>query len=355
MTTNDIFNKLHMPDPASIKNVLLLTHTDMDGSGAAVIIKRAFKFCNIDIEHCSNGIMSFIISDCVLNRADDYDVIFACDISCNEIDAKAIDASENSKKLILLDHHMTAAALNKYSWACVCSDLPSDSFAAEYYPDDVRDRAHISGTGLMLDFMLYNHRIDIMDDRYLRELASTISAYDTWDWSDLLGKNSKYSMLNTLHGLYGIKRFEEEMCERTDTTARNGIFTDTDKMLLDIENDKIKEHIDIISKCFNTDSMTIKDDGTTYTIVFCSTGKYLQETFAAMKTKYPGYDLYIINYGTGISVRTEKPEINVGNIVKMYGGGGHKCAGGFKIPFTTQAAYIANAFNADIDGITKPY
>lgn len=50
-----------------------------------------------------------------------------------------------------------------------------------------------------------------------------------------------------------------------------------------------------------------------------------------MRETYPEIDLFIINYGTGISIRSDKENINVGKIVKTFGGGGHKGSGGFKL------------------------
>ena len=52
-----------------------------------------------------------------------------------------------------------------------------------------------------------------------------------------------------------------------------------------------------------------------------------------MKTEYPEKDLYIINYGSGISMRGVKKDFNVGMFAKgNYGGGGHPGAAGFPIP-----------------------
>ena len=73
-----------------------------------------------------------------------------------------------------------------------------------------------------------------------------------------------------------------------------------------------------------------------------------------MKEHWPNRDLYIICYGTGISVRKtdDNKNINVGEIVRMFNGGGHIAAGGFKVPTDLQMGYIQAAFKGcklDID------
>ena len=68
-----------------------------------------------------------------------------------------------------------------------------------------------------------------------------------------------------------------------------------------------------------------------YSIAYIEESKYIFDIFDYMRETYPEIDLFIINYGTGISIRSDKENINVGKIVKTFGGGGHKGSGGFKL------------------------
>ena len=67
-----------------------------------------------------------------------------------------------------------------------------------------------------------------------------------------------------------------------------------------------------------------------------------------MKETYPTIDLHIINYGTGISIRSIKDDISVGDITAAFGGGGHKGAGGFRINFEKQKEYLEEVFESPI-------
>ena len=51
-----------------------------------------------------------------------------------------------------------------------------------------------------------------------------------------------------------------------------------------------------------------------------------------MKENYADTDIYIINYGNGLSFRVTREDINIGQLVTLWGGGGHPGAAGVKIP-----------------------
>ena len=57
----------HIPKLIAGANVLLLTHTDLDGSGAAIVLHKAHYFDNIYTMHCTNAKMSSMIRDTVLS------------------------------------------------------------------------------------------------------------------------------------------------------------------------------------------------------------------------------------------------------------------------------------------------
>ena len=50
-----------------------------------------------------------------------------------------------------------------------------------------------------------------------------------------------------------------------------------------------------------------------------------------MRQNYKDADIYIINYGSGLSFRASRDDLHVGELCKRLGGGGHKGAGGMKI------------------------
>lgn len=324
MDKKEAFSKLAKPDICD--KVLLLTHIDMDAAGAEVLCKWVFK--DLTVKHFSNAKMSQGILDYIKANAEsnEYDLIIIDDISCTDEVADEIDKIKGSMKIILLDHHDTANELNKYEWALVSSSLLDDSFMISKYED--ASKAHSSGASLMYDYLSYNGILD--ETSFLKELVHTIAAYDTWDWHDLLGDNEQYSTLDKLCDIYGLDNFIEEMYNRAlHGYTSKVLFSDKDFKMLSAYEDKVNEYLESIKEYFTESELTF-DSSEKYNVVWCFTTSYIQETFGLMKKMFPGKDLYIINYGTGISFRTESEDIHVGNFARQrYGGGGHPGAGGF--------------------------
>lgn len=325
MNKKEAFNKL--VKPTIIDSVLLLTHVDMDAAGAEILCKWVFQN-DLVVKHLGNTEMSQGILDYVKDNAENkqYDLIIIDDISCSIEVADEIDKIKDNMKIVLLDHHDTAIDLNKYDWALVCSGLLEDSFMKDKYEDV--NKAHSSGASLMYDYLEYNGLLN--GTSFLKEIIHLIAAYDTWDWHDLLGENERYSALDKLCDIYGLEGFVEEMYERAlnDFTTKS-ILNNKDLKMLSDYKEKVDEYLESIKDYFVESELTLDSDEK-LNVVWCFTTSYLQETFTLMKEMFPKRDLYIINFGTGISLRTENENIHVGNFARQrYGGGGHPGAAGF--------------------------
>lgn len=70
--------------------------------------------------------------------------------------------------------------------------------------------------------------------------------------------------------------------------------------------------------------------------------------FERMKELYPNRDLYTVSYGSGISVRSVKPEYNISQFLAQFGSDGHPGAVGISIPFEKRLGLVAKAFNGEI-------
>lgn len=312
--------------------VLLLTHIDMDAAGAEIVCNTVFK--NLTVKRLTNNAMSDNILEEVQNNEEtkEYDIILIADISCTDEVAQQVNTikKETGMKIVLLDHHATAANLNKYDWAVVRVNMYQESAIGYKYEASEIEKAHSSGTSLMYDYLVYNGVIE--QTPFLDELVHIIAAYDTWDWHTLFNDNERYSYMDKLCDAYGIDIFVNEMTQRAlnEYTAQN-IFNDRDLFMLDVQQKKIDEHLKHIENSF-TESMLTLGNGEYYSVVWCLASEFLQETFELMKNKFPNKDIYIINFGSGISLRSVKDGIDLGQFVKLhYDGGGHYGAAGFGI------------------------
>lgn len=323
--------------------ILLLTHNDLDGSGSAVLLRSIFD--NVTVVHCSNATMDYQIKQSIVNKeiCDLYDAIFVTDISCTAYTASQINHDPDIVKLFLLDHHTTAAYLNRYKWAFVESEMLKKSFRiASYHGRPGKS----SGTSLMYDFLQYYRFTKyIYNDDLARLLVFMITAYDTWDWVEVFNKEGKYHDLNTLFWIYQADLFDDVFTEKMSTIGM-ALMSESEKFILKIEKNRIAKTVETKMNGCVTGSFDFHDHK--YTIVYCYAEQHMSDIFDKMKQDYSDRDIALINYGTGISMRSINPEVNVANIVKELGGGGHPGAGGFKIPFENQKEYFENALNTKI-------
>lgn len=314
-----VFDKLPKVKPDG--KILLLTHTDMDGSGPAVILKAMLPAADITVTHCNNGEMSKMIVNAAedTDPSHDYDNIIITDISCSEDDAKIVDKSANVKKIILLDHHITAKYLNDYKWAVV-SPGHIDGSARE-------DKYASSGASLILDYLMSK---DFNASQKTINFANLIERYDTWDWVNVDAKRDMEPFyLNQLFFVLGQKYFESRMTDRMFEES-DDIFDATDRMLIEIETSKIEDIKKQVKHGYKTGTFIFNNE-TELTIAYVDHNKNLPAAFEAMKEDYPDADIYLCNYGTGVSIRTGDTEkISAAEIASIAGGGGHKDAGGAK-------------------------
>lgn len=342
MTKNILFEKL--PKPFKGAKVALFTHTDLDGEVPSIILKLLFQ--DITVKHCSNGTMDYDIRHGIMDdTADAYDFIFITDISCKEKSATWIDAHKNSSKVILLDHHPSAVYLNQYDWACVMPELVEDSYRVKYYTNIPEGyTAHSSAASLVYDFFDYLGWFDTMPfakSTLLKTLVHYTSSYDTWDWSDIF-KREILDMyyLDVLHETYGDDMFEQSFMEKFNRESYD-LFDYTDDIIIKSHDMKLAKHLETIKNNAKTGNWYI--DGNYYSIVYINNDRFLNETADYLKQEYPDVDLYVANYGTGLSIRTAKLSVNVGEIASKIGGGGHPGAGGCKISFNNIIESIEKA------------
>lgn len=345
MTKKELFSKLAVPNVKD--NILLLTHTDLDGAGAAILMRTFFP--NVSVKHCSVTTMRADILDACFKGC--YDFIVVCDISCSLADAESISSIPDiANHFVLIDHHPSAEQLNKYPFAVVYPEMVTDSFRIDEYPDSSKERS--SGTALLYDYLVYNGFVSNtnqhIDMKMVEKFVSLVSKYDTWDWMEVFkGEDSTPRTLSSLCFLYGIDIFEDRMVHKMLYANKEPFFDSTDELLLTIEASKVKEHLEGIRKSYQPGYMRLQDRE--YSLVYCACNSYLPQTFEDMQTCYPLADLCIINCGNRMSIRSRNPDVNVAELTKAYGGGGHPGAGGFNIPFALQMGYFEAIMNAEFD------
>ena len=205
--------------------------------------------------------------------------------------------------------------LNKYDWAVVQSEHVAGSCRNEKYSS--------SGTSLLLDYLMHS---GIKFSQKAINFADITARYDTWDWVKIDNSDPIPSDLNKLFYAVGTKRFVEYYTKNLQD-PNSELFDDTARLLLEIENEKTDMIIKQVTKEYQTFMMYFGDKA--LKVAYVEHNRNVAAAFEAMKTDCPDADVYLCNFGFGVSIRTlPNSKITAAELAAAAGGGGHAEAGG---------------------------
>lgn len=306
--------------------IKVFTHTDLDGIGPVVLLKTLLE-AEVDYETHGYGTIDGAVNAYVKDRLYvDYDMTFITDISIRENFAiEAIKCMVNrGHKVVLLDHHLTAEPLNKYSWAKVVTEKPN------------------CGTTLTLDYIkkemseLYDY-VNINTLAFCNHFARLVSYWDTWLWAESDDNTPK--LLNDLFYIYGKDTFLENMVNKMQNAL--DLFSDEDLLVLDIRQKQINRYIETKAKQL----MIVEHAYEELTAGMVFAEEYFSELGHELLNEFDEID-YIMMIDIGaqkVSLRArEEDDIDVEVIAKFHGGGGHKKAAGFRFEHDIYDTWIRN-------------
>nr|BDD45040.1 hypothetical protein 28 [Bacillaceae bacterium] len=268
-------------------NAIMFSHNDLDGIGCGILFKSVLGIY-AEVHYCGYHNVDEIIIERLneIEESNERPQIVISDLGIKPETTERVDRYQGEK--ILLDHHKTNHWIaEKYDWAVIDEEA--------------------SGTLLVFNY------IDGIPEKY-RNFAIMVDDYDRW-----IHNYPESKQLNRLFFIQGIKRFEERClhCERPHSLYR------IDKLLLELEEEKIEHYIDKLEKSIH--------------IYGLSGDKKLGVVFADRYQSEVGHELIqrldldaiaLIDANLKkISFRS-KPNFDVGEIAKRLGGGGHKNASG---------------------------
>ena len=300
--------------------IKLFTHTDLDGVSCEILSKIAFGE-DIDVVRCGYGNIDDKVEE-FINSAEEYDKLFITDISVNkEIADKLLSISD---KVILLDHHKTALWLNEYPFALV----------------QVEDESvgKMCGAYLFYEYLKKNHE-EFNDTLALKLFVKYVRMYDTWEWKEKYD-NIIPKRLNDLMYMDGPNEFIDKMIYRLGNNL--AIFDDTDLMKLQIEQTYINSYA-----AQKNETLIVNDSLFPEHIVgIVFTDKYISELGNKLCELHPELDFVVlINMSTlTVSYRTVKDNLDLSDIAKGFGGGGHPKASGSRFDASIVNDMLNNIF-----------
>lgn len=300
--------------------IKLFTHTDLDGVSCEILGKIAFGE-DIDVVRCGYGNIDDKVEE-FINSDEEYDKLFITDISVKK---ELADALNNvSDKVILLDHHKTALWLNEYPFALV----------------QVEDESvgKMCGAYLFYEYLKKNHK-EFDDTPALKLFIDYVRMYDTWEWKEKYD-NIIPKRLNDLMYIDGPNEFIDKMVYRLGNNLF--ILDDTDLMKLQIEQTYINSYI-----AQKNETLMINDDlFPEYTVGITFADKYISELGNKLCELHPELDFVVlINMSTlTVSYRTVKDDLDLSDIAKRFGGGGHPKASGSRFDTSIVNDMLNNIF-----------
>lgn len=300
--------------------IKLFTHTDLDGVSCEILGKIAFEE-DINVVRCNYGDIDAKVEE-FINGAEEYDKLFITDISVNkEIADKLLSVSD---KVILLDHHKTALWLNEYPFALV----------------QVEDESvgKMCGAYLFYEYLKKNHK-EFDDTPALKLFIDYVRMYDTWEWKEKYD-NIVPKRLNDLMYIDGPNEFIDKMVYRLGNNLF--IFDDTDLMKLQIEQTYINSYITQKNETLMVNDTLFPE----YTVGITFADKYISELGNKLCELHPELDFVVlINMSTlAVSYRTVKDDLDLSDIAKRFGGGGHPKASGSRFDASIVNDMLNNIF-----------
>lgn len=299
--------------------VKLITHSDLDGIGCEILFRyvKGMFDNNIDVVIAEYNDVNEIVEN-ALNELENgkYTELFITDLSINNELAKRI--SDNNMNVKLLDHHPSAEFLNKYKFANVIIES---------------GRGKECGTSLLAShYYEYLQHVNIEIVKFIE----LVRQYDTWEWRDKYN-NIDAKKLNDLLYILGREKFVNLILQKL--LNNESLFDETTNLILELKQNEINNYINTKEK----DLIIKKVLGYKVGIIMCD--MYLSELGNVLSEKHPELDFIAIIKQNSIGLRTVKDDINLTDIAKQFGGGGHPKASGFPLGKDKLDKFICELFD----------
>lgn len=282
------------------------THGDLDGAAAAVVARYIFPVDDIEVTACQYGdgpdsidanVSRFLKS--VGSGEEKADLLLITDICPSEAVCEGIEILKDKfDKVKVQDHHGTTAWAAKYDWM-------------EHDAGNER-----CGAQMLLDW-------GPASDNFIQSFVSAVDAYDRWKLdSQHRERGERLNMLYKFLGFHPfLKEFTDNFTADTDSWLANLMGT--------LEN-RLKGTIHAVIKNQMEGAVHVDKHKRRYAFLTLM-APHASEIGHAVLDQFPEVD-YVVMAMPGIdavSMRARDGGVDVSEIAKANGGGGHAAAAGF--------------------------
>jgi len=303
--------------------VKLFTDMDLDGLGCGLIAKMAFGD-KANVFYCSYRNLNQRVEAFIKHPANNQEEIYITDLAVNElVEKKLQERFQQGKHVQMIDHHVTALHFNEYEWGRVKPEFDNGKKTC--------------ATSLFYDYLIEEGKMK--RNNALEEFIDLVRQYDTWEWDE--NNNVTAKRLNDLFYIMSREQFEEEMLKRLTENTDSFMLTETENMILDIEDKKISRYIHSKSR------QMVQTFVNHYCVGVVHAEQYLSELGNALNNLYPHLDMIVLLNVSGkkMGFRTIHDEVNVAEFAQKYGGGGHPKASGAELTREGFETFIVDIFD----------
>lgn len=303
--------------------VKLITHTDFDGIGCAILAKHVFGEVNVSITFCDYSDMANIVKP-VVEVGLLYDRVFITDLNLPQDIVEYIDNINDDDHIMLFDHHIQSLPYNNLSWVT----------AREFNDSE----AKTCGTELFYNY-LKNNQAGFIATPVLQQFVKYVTYYDTWVWQDNGADGDMAKRLNDLLYIYGRDSFIYKMINYLSKSEVKYPLSSVDGVVLGVRNREIQDYIDAKDKQLKT----VKVEEYTIGVVFAE--RFTSQLGNELCRRHSEIDFVamICPEYNSVSFRTVK-DINLSEFASRYGGGGHKAAAGMQIDTDKLDNFVEDIF-----------
>lgn len=284
---------------ARANKVKLFTHTDLDGVGCAVLMKKAYgDLIDIDLIP-ANKSDEFIRNWLSNGQALAYTKLYITDLTIDVTTADLIEKSPLNAQL--LDHHETNSGdLKGRNWCIIGNELQC-------------------GTSLVYTFLTMHSDLSVKEFQEYEKFVEHVENYDTWKWVE---KNDKVAKdLSDLLYILGKRTFFERFVEDSSVELSRD-----EKMLLSVDRDKMKT-VNYMNK-MSYSELKIPYAGSYITLGIVPGNRYVNDLASEVLAEHSNIDAVAVISIPGVMSLRSNGKFDVEVLAKVLGGGGHKESSG---------------------------
>ena len=333
-----------------------LSHLDLDGFGATILSEILMKFYpdNATLLETRNILPNKLAQELAetLEHIDDYDIVVITDLAINQNVLNMIRSHPQGYKVHVFDHHITDVDHLEPNMV-VTENSPM-------HPD------HLTcATELYFNFIRNDEIYTMIHNPAIRKAISyfveCVRVYDTFEfWSTRNDPELEQDMsyldaprLNTLFHIMDREEFKEYIFKYIYSTNWERLTISTHSYpwvskILELENNKNMKYVEsAIRRIVKTPlNCTVYRGSAIHHLNYNAGVIYAERSSPLIANealeRHADLDLCAVVSNNQVSLYSNKENVNVCEIAKIFGGGGHASAAGFTIPYIS-----ASVFNMD--------